>query len=111
MILFFALLSCLGEAALIHAMLILLQLSKKLGEVTRMKPLYRGYYVSIVLLGVTLVIRILNVSFLFSPAANSQGLQQHYWTIFALPHHILLAAGLTIALPVTWKYWGWLMSE
>ena len=33
---------CLGEASLIGALVILLRLSAKLGEVTKMKPYYRA---------------------------------------------------------------------
>jgi len=108
---FFAIAGCLGEAALIYAMLILLQLSKKLGDVTKMKPFYRGYYVSAVLLVLALIIRILNASLLFSPIASSTIWQQNDWVNLSLPHHILLTVGLTIALPITAKYWGWLLKE
>ena len=108
---FFAIAGCLGEAALIYAMLILLQLSKKLGDVTKMKPYYRGYAVSAILLLVALIIRILNASLLFSPVADSSVWQQNNWILLSLPHHILLAIGLTIALPITAKYWGWLLKE
>ena len=108
---FFALIGCLGEAALIYAVVILLQLSKKLGEVTKMKRYYRGYYASAALLFLALIVRILNASLLFSPIASSEAWQQNHWIAFSLPHNILLAIGLTIALPVTIKYWGWLLKE
>ena len=111
MIIFFALVGCLGEAALIHAILILLQLSKKLGDVTKMRPFYRAYYVSIVLLAMALVIRIVNASQLLSPATRLPTWEQGYWVFSSLPHNILLAICLTVALFVTAKYWGWLVKE
>ena len=111
MIIFSALGGCLGEAALIHAILILFQLSKKLGEVTKMRPFYRAYYVSIVFLTMALVARIVNASQLLSPATRLQTWEQDYWMLSPLPHNILLAIGLTVALFVTAKYWGWLVKE
>ena len=96
---------------MIYAVLILLQLSRKLGEVTKMGPFYRGYYVSIILFAIALILRVLNASLLFSPIADSLKWQQNHWLSFSLPHHILLAIGLTIVVPVTVKYWGWLLRE
>jgi hypothetical protein len=108
---FVAFLGCLGEAALIYAVVILLQLSKKLGEVTKMKPYYRGYHVSAALIFLALIIRVLNASLLFSPMANAEVWRQEQWIALSLPHNVLLAIGLTIALSITIRYWSWLLKE
>jgi hypothetical protein len=105
-----ALAGCLGEAALLYAMLILLRLSRKLGEVTKMPPYYRGYYVSVGLISVALLARMLSASVLLSPSDTIPGWLLSPWFSVVL-HHLMLAAGLTVALPITWKYWGWLLRE
>ena len=105
-----ALAGCVGEAGLICANVILLRLSRKLGVVTKSKPYYRGYYISIIVLSAALLARIGSVSMLASPADNLPFWFQDPWGMQLL-HHALLALGLTMALPITYKYWGWLFRE
>jgi len=75
-------------------------LSRRLGAVTKMKPYYRGFYVAIVL-----VILSIGVALLPQPAAESDRLL--YRLVYYLP---LLLAGL-ISLAVAYRYWGWLFRE
>jgi uncharacterized membrane protein len=105
-----ALAGCLGEAALIVVIFILLRLSQKLGEVRRMSPIYRVYYVSAGLVSVALVTRLINASILLAPAGSFPALLSNPG-FYLIMHHLMLALGLTIALPVTFRYWGWLLSE
>ena len=109
MIVLVALVGCLWEVALIYILLILLQFSKKMGEVTRMAPYYRGLYVSILLLFVALITRFINASLLLSPEQLPFWLR--YESSYLVLHHGTLSVGLTIALPIIWKYWGWLVRE
>jgi len=101
---------CLGEASLVGALVIFLQLSARLGEVTKMKPYYRGYYVAVGFVGVALLTRLLAASLWYDPLGPLAS-WVHSSSAYALVHHVALALGLTIALPITAKYWGWLLHE
>jgi hypothetical protein len=88
---------------------IMSQLSKKIGEVTKMPDYYRGFYVSQLLTIVALVSYLLKASVNLSP--------EEFSSIFSNPlfylstYHLPLILGATIALVVTWRYWGWLLWE
>ena len=69
----FALFGCVGEAGLIFALVILLQLSKKLGEVTKMKPVYRGYYVAMLMLFLAFALRAIHASVGMSLGTSGAG--------------------------------------
>lgn len=101
---------CLGEASLLGALVIFLRLSAKLGEVTKMKPYYLGYYVAIGFVSVALLTRLLAASLWYDPLRPLASWVQSSGS-YALIHHGALALGLTIALPITAKYWGWLLHE
>lgn len=105
-----ALASCVGEAALIYIMLILLRLSRKLGDVIKMKPYYRGYYVAIGFLSIALIVRFVQATLVASPADMWPAWVNSTWFSLVL-HHAMLAMGLTVPLPIMWKYWGWLFRE
>jgi hypothetical protein len=105
-----AILGTLGLISLIYALLILAQLGKKLGAVTKMRSTYRGYYVAVCLVGLALVLRLLRTSVFWAqsdglPAALNEPL------LYLLLYHLPLAVGLTIGLAITWYYWKWLLKE
>ncbi|HJW84717.1 MAG TPA: hypothetical protein VJ754_10475 [Anaerolineae bacterium] len=75
-------------------------LSRRLGAVTKMKPYYRGFY-----LAMALVVLSIGVALLPQPAAESDRLL--HGLAYTLP---LLLAGL-ISLVVAYRYWGWLFRE
>ncbi|MGQ9515763.1 MAG: hypothetical protein ACUVWB_01475 [Anaerolineae bacterium] len=107
----FALLGCLGEVSLLYGVTILLRLSKKLGEVTKMRPYYRGYYVAIVCLVISSAVRFIQASLLDSFTAGNPFPLANAWDILTIIHHISLAVGLTAACLVAFLYWGWLFKE
>ena len=103
-----AILGTVGLVSLLYALLILARLGQKLGAVTRMPPYYRGYYVSVCLLGVAMIARLLRASVFWSDsAAPVLNEPLFYLLLFHLP----LAIGLAISLAITWYYWGWLLKE
>ncbi len=78
-------------------------LSKRLGKVTRAPRYYRGFFLAAVLLGVSLVIRLVNLLQSHIPSADD-------------PTAIILYVGLpafalTISLIIAWRYWSWLLAE
>ncbi len=105
-----ALLGCLGEAAILGILIALLRLSAKLGAVQRWKRWYLGYYPAIGLVGMALVMRLFAASLWYDALAELAA-----WSrgspLFLLIHHGLLALGVTIAAPLTVRYWGWLLRE
>ena len=107
----FALLGCLGEVSLLYGVSILLRLSKKLGEVTKMRPYYRGFYVSILCLVISSAVRFVQASLLDSVTAGNPALLANAWGIMFIIHHIALAVGLLMACVIAFLYWGWLFRE
>ncbi|NLE77642.1 MAG: hypothetical protein GX605_12945 [Chloroflexi bacterium] len=110
MTLVLALAGCLGEAAIVYAILILRQLSEKLGSVTKMRPYYRGYYVAIALLGVALLSRLVHIGTVLGGTTQSVSFLGEE-AFYLLTHHLPLALGISVALGITIKYWGWLLRE
>ncbi len=104
------LLALLGIVAVIHTCFVLALLSRRLGDVTKMKPYYRFYYVSAGLalfaLAASFLVRTNRIlvpgTLPFAPVGDAFALLTVY-----LP--MALANGLALA--VTWRYWGWLLKE
>ena len=77
---------------------VLATLSRRLGEVTKMRPYYRGFYVA--MLGVLVAM----LATVLQPDGADDGL---FIAVYTLS---LLASGL-IGLAVAYRYWGWLFRE
>jgi hypothetical protein len=109
---FSGLVGTLGLASLVYGLLILNQLSRKLGAVTKMPPFFRGYYLAGVLVGLALLTRLVRTSLLSKPLEDSAQLA---WLnsplVDLLGYHLALALAMTISLAVTWRYWSWLLRE
>jgi hypothetical protein len=105
-----AIVAALGLVAVIYALAILARFGQKLGAVTKMRPLYKGYYASIALLGVALIVRFLRTSVFWAPPQSTPTLLDSpvFYLFF---YHLPLATGLTLALGITWYYWSWLLKE
>jgi hypothetical protein len=109
MVAFVTLLSPLGCVSTIFLFFILARLSAKLGDVTRMAPYYRWFWVGIGFLAVGLLSHLLRIS------VSLTG-QSSYWLFtsphfYLLTHHLPMGVGVTIGLAVTWRYWSWLLTE
>jgi hypothetical protein len=88
----------------IVTLVVLAQLSQRLGNVTHARPYYRWYYGAAVLLGFA---KIVHIIVLQPPLAASPNV-----TILGMVlHDGFQALGLTIGLIVTWYYWSWLLAE
>jgi hypothetical protein len=105
-----AVLGSIGLAALIYALVILSQFSRKLGAVTKMRPLYQGYYLAVGCVGLALVIRFVRVSVFWAPAETIPPLLSSP-LFYLLVYHLPLAIGLSLGLGITWHYWSWLLKE
>ncbi|MBC7223219.1 MAG: hypothetical protein H5T59_02920 [Anaerolineae bacterium] len=110
MTLVLALAGCAGEAAIIYALIILARLSEKLGAVTKMRPYYRGFYLSVALLCLSLASRLVRISAVLTEAGQSVSLLEQEG-FYLLTHHLPMALGMLIAILVAGRYWGWLLKE
>jgi hypothetical protein len=100
-----------GLFSTIFLFYILARLSKKIGEVTRIPGYYRGFYASQFLIAIALVSYFLRASVRLSPPEGGIGLMLSNPLFYSLAYHLSLALGATIALVITWRYWGWLLRE
>jgi hypothetical protein len=105
-----AIVGSVGLISLLYALIILAQLGRKLGAVTKMRPFYRGYYVAVGLVGVSLIARFVRASVFWAPPATIPPLLND--PLFYLGfYHLPLAVGMTLGLGITWHYWNWLLKE
>jgi hypothetical protein len=90
-------LSAVGPASVALALVVAGLLSKRLGAVTKMPPIYRWFYVAAGLLGGSVAARLLSIG----------GATE----VLSLIYAATFAVGVTIGLVVAWRYWSWLFSE
>lgn len=92
----------LGPVSVGIMLLVLGQLSRKLGVVTHAKPYYVGFYLSAGLVWLSVIVRVVRLmdETLLSDTAQ--------WGVI---YNGLFASGVTIGLIVAWRYWSWLLAE
>jgi hypothetical protein len=100
----FTLLSTAAPLALIILLWVMAQISRRFGEVTHRPPLYRGFYVAMILMLFPLVVRLLAIG-LAEEARDDLGGN----SVEALSHDLPLALGITLGVIIAWRYWGWLV--
>lgn len=93
--------------ALFH---IIAKLSERFGSVLKMPPLYKWLYLSEALAIVALLAHLIQAGSFLAATQNSAG-----W-VMSLPfalifYHLPLTIAVTLSLFITWKYWGWLITE
>ena len=91
-----------GQLGIVFALIVLAQLSKRLGLMTHAKPYYRGFYVAAVLLLVSTAVRFFN-DFLLR-----QDTKQIGWILL---YDGLPALAISLGVVVAWRYWSWLLAE
>jgi hypothetical protein len=110
MIIVGAIFGSVGLISLLYGLIILARFGRKLGAVTKMRPLYRGYYVAVVLIGIALIVRFIRASVFWAPPATiPPSLNEPIF--YLLLYHLPIAIGMTISLGITWHYWNWLLKE
>lgn len=106
---FITILSPLGTVAIAFLFFILARLSKKLGDVTRMPPYYRWFWIGNGFLGIALISQLLRISVTLTKQASYPWLESPLF--YLITYHLPMAVGITIGLAVTWRYWRWLLTE
>jgi hypothetical protein len=98
-----------ASVAVVYLLYIFAMLSRRLGAVTKLKPLYRWLYVAVVLVLVSLVCEWILLMLYTAPSAAPD------WLLSGWPYLLghtapLLLAGV-LALIIVLRYWGWLFRE
>jgi hypothetical protein len=105
-----AVLGSMGLVSILYALVILAQFGRKLGAVTKMKPFYKGYYLSALCVTLALVTRFIRAAVFWAPNdAIPPVLNSPLFNL--LLYHLPLAIGLSLGLAITWHYWSWLLKE
>lgn len=96
---------------------ILAKLSEKFGSVLKMPPIYKWFYAAEMLAAIASLAHLTQASALLSAQPDTAlpirgSLFQANTLEFALVfYYIPLTIALTIGLVITWKYWGWLITD
>lgn len=105
-----ALLSSSALVGAIYLCFVLMELSRKLGQVTRMPPYYLIFYLAGIFLTVALFARLIKASLLFVPP-EVRPLFLSSPQFYFMAYHLPLLLGILLALWTTIKYWGWIFRE
>ena len=99
-----------GLGSILYALLVLAQFGRKLGAVTKMREVYKLYYVAAFLVAVATIARFLRISVFWAPLEAAPSLLTSA-SFYLFLYHVPLAAGLSLGLAISWYYWGWLVKE
>ncbi len=102
-------LSIMGLLAVFFIEVILANLSRRFGAVTKMKPYYRGFYVAMAILALPLVVHLVHSSVVLSPQRGPQFLHSPVFYLFT--YHLPFVAAVALGIFEAWHYWGWLFRE
>ncbi len=102
-------LGIIGLLAVFFSLFILANISRRLGEVTTMKPYYRGFYVAMGILLIPLMVRIVRSNVVLSPEVQPALWRTPLFHLAAF--YLPFAIAITISVIVAWRYWGWLFRE
>lgn len=97
------LLSTVGPISIVIVLLVIGELSRRLGAVLKIGSVHRWFYLAAIIVCISVIIRFLSI-----------GLPEEDFTtrndaIWALLYTIPLTLGVIIGLVSAWRYWGWLV--
>jgi hypothetical protein len=95
--------------AVVYAFNILANLSRRYGEVIRLPPYYRGFYIAMVLVFGAFLGHLVQDSVIIAPEQAPSILTADWFYI--LTFYLPLAVAVTIGLAVSWRYWAWILKE
>jgi hypothetical protein len=96
-----------GTVSLVILFYILARLSERFGAVVRMSPLYRYYYLALILALISSTVHFMVAR---AEAADIPSWFTAPWFLL-LAYHLPLAIAVSIGIYVTWHYWSWLITE
>ncbi len=90
-------------------LVILGRLSKRIGAVIKMPPIYRWQFVAAGLVGFATLVSVMRAAMLADPATTPD------WaltpTLYLWLYHVPLALGASMGLATAWQYWSWQLRE
>lgn len=98
------LLSTLTPISIMITLIVLAELSRRLGEVVKKGPLYRWFYCGAGFSFLSTIIRLLSLGYNAETFEEQDGN-----TLMAILYTGTLALGVLIGIVVAWGYWGWLI--
>jgi hypothetical protein len=102
-------LGVIGLAGVAYTLYILANLSRRLGAVTKMPPYYRGFYIAIGLLTLSILARVILNSVELAPERSTGVVSVPWFSLVA--YHIPFVLAMVISVAVAWRYWIWLFKE
>jgi hypothetical protein len=102
-------LGSLSLLAVIYMYYILANLSRRYGQVIRLPPYYRGFYVGMGLICVAFLSHLVQDTLIIAPE-QAPSLLTSDW-LYLLTYYIPLALAVTIGIVVAWRYWSWIGKE
>jgi hypothetical protein len=102
-------LGSLGLLAVIYMFYILANLSRRYGQVIRLAPYYRGFYIGMGFVSLAFISHLIQDSVIIAPEQAPSLLDSDEF--YLLTYFIPLAIAVTIAIAVAWRYWSWILKE
>lgn len=102
-------LGSLSLLAALYALYILANLSRRYGQVIRMRPYYRGFYAAMGLIGLAFMGHLMRDSVILAPEQGPPLLNEDWF--YLLTYYLPLALAVTLSIGVAWRYWSWLFKE
>jgi hypothetical protein len=102
-----AILGSFSLLAVIYTLYILAHLSRRYGQVIKLTPHYRGFYVSIGLVCLAFVSHLMKGSMINAGQQAPSLLTDDRF--YLLTYYLPLTLAAAVALGAAWRYWGWLL--
>ena len=102
-------LGSLSLLAIIYIFYILANLSRRYGQVIRLPPYYRGFYLAMGLIGLSFISHLTQDSVIIAPEQAPSLLSNDWFYLFT--YYLPLAVAVTLAIGVAWRYWSWILKE
>lgn len=102
-------LGSLSLLAVIYVFYILANLSRRYGEVIRLPPYYRGFYVAIGLISLAFIAHLVHDNVFLAAEQQSSPLNDDWF--YLLTYYLPLALAVTLAIGIAWRYWSWILKE
>lgn len=99
----YTLLGTLAPVSIMVMLVVLAELSRRLGEVIKAKHIHRWFFVAAGLIFVSIIVRLLFIG--SEPVYFDIETQASISLLYTGP----LALGLFIGVVAAWRYWGWLI--
>jgi hypothetical protein len=102
-------LGSLSLVAVFYTFFILANLSRRYGQVIRLRRYYRGFYVGMGFIGLAFVSHLIQDSVIIAPE-EAPSLLTNDW-FYLVTYYFPLAIAVAIAIGVAWRYWSWILKE